>query len=1538
MEGGVLEGMNNSTKYREVRKYLYDNTTKVLYFFITACFGEYIEMLLKKLMKPDIIFMNSCLWDIHRYGTKGYEGYGKNLTKLVKEIKTRHPNTLFTWTTTPPVAMKTKAGFIIDPEKNYVKVNEVLKCNDTARQIMTKEGIPFADFAETFKHFVHHRAGDGVHWNERAHRRMTNILLEIVSRHFNKSIPRPVSDDFNRSNEFAEFENRPPFPHSYSHPEFRDNNWDSFEDDRWHSESFNNGPIYNEDFIMGLDRSYGSNYSYFESDDEMSPRYPPAPPGRRMLMDRRSPPPPQIMGPPPVPGFRYGPPNEQQLMLRDGRKRSREEEYMDNFNKRPRMEPPGRRLSGPERRPPPLPLDWRTSSPLDRRVSSPSPLFDGRPPPFMYEERPAIVMPEKGRSPLEQRPPINKPPSAADKRPVLPSKSPVNSTSGGKPPVKPPIPGDEWKPMLAASKESQQNIGNRLDMKGTGSGNVGHRKEEDFTKDVTFDDEPNAEAAKVGDKVLPDEKPALESKLEASTSGDATAVKDKPPSPVAASSTTLKILQSIGKASAKSEEDTAKPDDSATKDTCKPGPSSDTTEEDSSEKSNSVFARLSATTSKILQSLKNSSKMFKSSSSGKADLNDVKSNTIAPYSITATAAKSDTFTVTKEAVIGDHSMATSGSELIASGDKDEKSEGIEDDDIEKLLAESDPVDCLAGETSDGTADKADGDTKGVTAKPKPKFAFYDVEVSMEELEASLDNFDEDGYDVDLLDEESLLMDDNEKLPAAATSKVENETEEVVKDNKDDGKNSESKASESSTETSTTVSDGGLTSMSESKSVSVESVTKSGEASVAAIKDPSNVIASSKQEKPGNDSTSNSSLPATSTKISTGSIAPAMTTEDLPVKVASSVQKPNTQNTQIKPVSTPVGLSKEPVKSIAKLPFKQAPKPPLRELPKPGPTQAQKQPITQVPKQTTTQIPKQLSTQVQKQPLRELPKPVVKDIPKIATSNTQQQKPNQAQPKLAVATSEAKGLSASDTVTPKRTSSGPTQPPKPLDQFGIGRATVGTSNAKPGLPLKPVGNKKTLISSTVTKSLVKTSLVPQTGKQAVPAATVKPVTGTVSKMAAPSKLTQGKPVKGVSIKPGQNLANHQAKVSSPSNLPSKQLGNKKGGFPSQVAISTHNIKPKQPCVLNPPSLDMKSPFFRPKTTAGKPGLGAPPVTAVAGTAVSKPSGVQSNSPARPTVSVAGKQGNNVIKTTVQQAPTVVQKSSASKVVSGTEKSPSKPGTITKKPDGVKKTPEKSGTTAVNASPTAKKRKLKKTGDTPKAKKTKVAKDGEGKKKVKKVLKDKKDLVTKKKKVKKIKKDGDAKATTADSDKNKDATEQPKTSDVAKSENDTEPKSIGILASADRPKKLENRRPSETQSFTSNSQEISDMQGMPGFLNQEQYQQQLVQAHMFGMQQTVNADFGIAAAAAQAQAQLAQQNAVQAQQLQYEQQLYAAQAAQFGFAAGYTPVATSMFSAQANMAQYQGAATGFYTNQTADQSTDPSLLGSVSRKEYEHLAWM
>ena len=344
MEGGKKGEMSNSTKYREVRKYLHDSQTKVLYFFITACFGEYIEMLLKKLRKPDIIFMNSCLWDVHRYGTKGYEGYGPNLVKLVKLIKELHPSILFAWTTTPPVDIRSKAGFLED-RKDFVKINEVLRCNDIARGIMRKEGIPIADFADVFRHFTHHRANDGVHWNEKAHRRMTNILLETVARHLKKPIPRPISDDFGRMGDFAD---RPPFPHSFSQPAFHhSNSWGSFDEERWHWDSYSY-EYYPDDFSLGLDRSYGGgNYSYFESDDDMSPRFMP-PPGRRMPLDGHGQPP--MRPPPPPPGYRFG--TNDPIQMREGRKRKVRDEEIENMNKRPRTEKTRKLSTGSERRMP----------------------------------------------------------------------------------------------------------------------------------------------------------------------------------------------------------------------------------------------------------------------------------------------------------------------------------------------------------------------------------------------------------------------------------------------------------------------------------------------------------------------------------------------------------------------------------------------------------------------------------------------------------------------------------------------------------------------------------------------------------------------------------------------------------------------------------------------------------------------------------------------------------------------------------------------------------------------------------------------------------------------------------------------------------------------------------------------------------------------------------------------------------------------------------------------------------------------------------
>ncbi|XP_057307414.1 calponin homology domain-containing protein DDB_G0272472-like [Hydractinia symbiolongicarpus] len=244
--GGVKGELKNSINYRECRYYKADNEACCRYYFVTICYGDYVEEILQELsLEPtDIIVMNSCLWDVHRHGKKGIEKYEENLEKLVASLRRLLPDCLFIWLTTPPVHIKSKGGFLIRPGVDTVKIQEVKYCNEIAREVFTAANeidrrFRIVDLDYVFQYFAHHRAGDGVHWNERAHRRMSNMILEEISKAFNKSVPRILgSDEFmwngSRTEHNAYYEPPPPYS-QWDDPErlgwdyeqrFHDNGWD----------------------------------------------------------------------------------------------------------------------------------------------------------------------------------------------------------------------------------------------------------------------------------------------------------------------------------------------------------------------------------------------------------------------------------------------------------------------------------------------------------------------------------------------------------------------------------------------------------------------------------------------------------------------------------------------------------------------------------------------------------------------------------------------------------------------------------------------------------------------------------------------------------------------------------------------------------------------------------------------------------------------------------------------------------------------------------------------------------------------------------------------------------------------------------------------------------------------------------------------------------------------------------------------------------------------------------------------------------------
>ena len=71
LEGGRKGNMHNGTSYREKRIYK-TGKFKIEFEFITRVFNHHVEGILKGIResekKPDVLVVNSALWDMTRYG------------------------------------------------------------------------------------------------------------------------------------------------------------------------------------------------------------------------------------------------------------------------------------------------------------------------------------------------------------------------------------------------------------------------------------------------------------------------------------------------------------------------------------------------------------------------------------------------------------------------------------------------------------------------------------------------------------------------------------------------------------------------------------------------------------------------------------------------------------------------------------------------------------------------------------------------------------------------------------------------------------------------------------------------------------------------------------------------------------------------------------------------------------------------------------------------------------------------------------------------------------------------------------------------------------------------------------------------------------------------------------------------------------------------------------------------------------------------------------------------------------------------------
>lgn len=191
--GGQKEKMSNSTTFKEHRTYSHSDTrTEVEFYFITRVCNDYVLDVLRQLedSPPDILVINSALWDLHRYGRWAGEMYQDNVRRAasrLEDIMTEayrkgSRRRLLVWSMSMPVSSRSRSGFVGADYEGTVG-GGVVAANQTAKAVMRRHGAEVVDFYQLFEGQVHHRVKDGVHWDAVAHRRVTNYLLLLIANH-----------------------------------------------------------------------------------------------------------------------------------------------------------------------------------------------------------------------------------------------------------------------------------------------------------------------------------------------------------------------------------------------------------------------------------------------------------------------------------------------------------------------------------------------------------------------------------------------------------------------------------------------------------------------------------------------------------------------------------------------------------------------------------------------------------------------------------------------------------------------------------------------------------------------------------------------------------------------------------------------------------------------------------------------------------------------------------------------------------------------------------------------------------------------------------------------------------------------------------------------------------------------------------------------------------------------------------------------------------------------------------------------------------
>jgi len=197
----------------------WENSVLVRYAFISKIWNEEHGRMTKDILDiltqdhfPDIICVNSLLWDVTKWGDKmvkrrnglaEFPQFSKSLRKFcgyinslelaaLKARRIKQP-TLKIWRSSMPISHRATGGVFDKKMEKFDFREDIEFANGSVRSILNSQGWDLVDAQFWFQQNQdYHRISDGIHWNAKAHRWLTCIFLSHISEAWGMGYPEMI--------------------------------------------------------------------------------------------------------------------------------------------------------------------------------------------------------------------------------------------------------------------------------------------------------------------------------------------------------------------------------------------------------------------------------------------------------------------------------------------------------------------------------------------------------------------------------------------------------------------------------------------------------------------------------------------------------------------------------------------------------------------------------------------------------------------------------------------------------------------------------------------------------------------------------------------------------------------------------------------------------------------------------------------------------------------------------------------------------------------------------------------------------------------------------------------------------------------------------------------------------------------------------------------------------------------------------------------------------------------------------------------------